>query len=193
MNKKIFKFGLFLFFCFPVLSSAEELKDVKPPLDLPANFWWIYFVVGLLALGLLAVLFRFLLKSWKAKSKPLAVPPLPPWVVAYQQLEQLVREDLPRQGRIKEYYIRLSDIVRRYIEGRFSIQAPEMTTEESLFSLRTSQALNENQKNFLKEFLICCDMVKFAKYQSNTDEMQKGYRLARQLVDETSKVSSDRS
>ena len=55
---------------------------------------------------------------------------------AWEQLGGAQGQDLISQGKIKEYHIEISDIIRRYLEGRFSLNAPEMTTEEFLNSLR---------------------------------------------------------
>jgi hypothetical protein len=166
------------------LAAAEGIRDVKPPVALPSDFFLLVLIL-LILIGIGAIwLIRFLLRK-KRKKKAAPAPALPPWAIAYERLESLRLEDLPGKGRTKEYYTRLSDIVRRYIEDRFDIHAPEMTTEEFLFSLRNSSKMNPKQKEALQGFLNCCDMVKFARYSSNHQEMEQSFSLARRLVDET--------
>jgi len=134
---------------------------------------------------------------WKRKysSRPPRPAPVvlpPPWTIAREKLKSLMAEDLPAKGLIKEYYSRLSDIVRQYMEDRFNLRAPEMTTEEFLFSLRSSSQLNTVQKEALKDFLTCCDMVKFAKYSSHAQEMAQSFVLAEKLIDETAQDKAER-
>lgn len=164
--------------------AAQDIRDVKPPVAYPLGYGWIVIVIVLVLLGVLAAFF------WQRRRKggpkgPPPVPPKPPHEVAYAALAALEAEHLPVQGRIKEYYIRLSNIVRYYMEGRFCIHAPDMTTEEFLFFLKGSDQLSGRQKNELKAFLNSCDMVKFAKYGPGGDEMRESFDLAKRVVDET--------
>ncbi|MFC1480537.1 hypothetical protein ACFL5Y_03735 [Candidatus Omnitrophota bacterium] len=93
--------------------------------------------------------------------------------------------DLPGQGRIKEYYVRLSDIVRHYLEDRFSFRAPEMTTEEFMERVKNSSEMLKKHKELLGDFLSHCDMVKFAKYGPTSLEMLDSFQSAERLVDQT--------
>ncbi len=120
-----------------------------------------------------------------------AVTPLSPKEIAYESLKSLNAENLPAQGRIKEYYIRLSGIVRRYIEDQFNVRAPEMTTAEFLLSLKMVRWLSAGSRDALEEFLKCCDMVKFAKHASTHQEMEQSFVLVKRLIDETSVTPYD--
>ena len=168
--------------------NNEQLLDAKPPLDLPSNyiFLWILFA-SIILVAITWWLYRLIKKNKKMKSAQPVVLPLP-WEIAYGRLEELKRKNLIAQGRVKEYYINLSGIARRYIEDRFKIKAPEMTTEEFLNSLRYSQELQTEHKNILKDFLNACDMVKFAKYGPSAAEAEQGFGLVKKLVDETREV-----
>lgn len=105
--------------------------------------------------------------------------------IAYDELARLKLLDLPQKGLIKEYYTGLSDIVRHYLEMRFALRAPEMTTEEFLSVLRDSPELKSEHKTLLRNFLGHCDMVKFAKYGPTQLEMLDSFRSAENLVDQT--------
>ena len=65
------------------------------------------------------------------------------------------------------------------------VKAPEMTTDEFLVHVKTLSVLNDAQKEFLKEFLIASDMVKFARYGSTAIEMTNALNAAKRLVQET--------
>lgn len=168
--------------------AAEDIRDVRPPVAFPAGHRFAIIVVVILLGILLAWLIRRFLKNRPALGRR-EVPLPPPWDLAFTQLKQLKDDNLPGQGRIKDYYTRLSGIVRRYIEARFDIRAPEMTTEEFLWSLRSSDKLTTPQKEALGQFLTCCDMVKFARYGSTPQEIETSFALAERLVSETKKTT----
>ena len=162
----------------------NDIKDVKPPLNLP-DLWWLLWI--LLALIVIPAGIYLLLRKKKASHAPVVplIPELPAWEKAYQQLESLRQENLLDKGLFKEFFTRVADIARHYMENRFNIHAPHMTTEEFLSYLGISGHLNENQKAALKDFLNSCDMVKFAKYAPTTNEALKNFDCARKLIDET--------
>ena len=159
------------------------IHDIKPPLNLPSHPFWI--ILGILLF--LAAAGYFLLRRKKNTTKPpMAIQS--PWEKACQALLVLEKSSLLSQSRFKEFYSELSDIVRHYFEERFHYHAPEMTTEEFLLSLKSSDQLNSKQQETLKEFLTSCDMVKFAKYVPAVDEGKKSLQLAKQLIEETKPV-----
>ena len=162
----------------------NDIKDVKPPVDLPDLGWLLGLALLLVALAIGVYFFLRHQKSPRVPPTPL-VPELPAWEKAYQALEALRRENLLDKGLFKEFFTRVADITRHYMENRFNIHAPQMSTEEFLSYLGVTGQLNEAQKNALKDFLNSCDMVKFAKYAPTTMEALKNFDLARKLVDDT--------
>jgi len=162
----------------------NDIKDVKPPVNLP-DLWWLLWI--LLGLIVIAGIVFFLLRYKKSPQEPILpkVPEIPAWESAYQQLEALRQENLPDKRMFKEYFTRVADIARHYMENRFNIHAPHMTTEEFLYYLGISGHLNETQKSSLKDFLNSCDMVKFAKYDPTIKEALNNFDLAKRLVDDT--------
>ncbi len=162
-------------------SNVNDIRDVRPPVDLPGFPWWGWLVILLLCAAVFA-LYRY----WQSRrSRPTAAAPKTSWELAYERLAQLERQNLFGQGKVKEYYIALSDIIRRYIEDRFNIQAPEMTTEEFLNSVKANAFVADKHQGTLKEFLNFSDMVKFAKYGPSAWEARESFDLARRFVDET--------
>jgi hypothetical protein len=79
----------------------------------------------------------------------------------------------------------VSDTLRVYLEERFSIKAPERTTEEFLVELNETTILNLEQRARLAEFLERCDLVKFAKFEPAEDELRGLLDSAIKLIDET--------
>ena len=70
------------------------------------------------------------------------------------------------------------------------MKAPDMTTEEFLWSLEKSQYLTVTQNETLKQFLSSCDIVKFAKFIPGNEDGKESLVLARKLVEET-KISTE--
>ncbi len=62
------------------------------------------------------------------------------------------------------FFVELSDLVRHYLEDRFGLHAPELTTEEFLEVAAGSPDLSDSHKGFLKDFLRRADQVKFAHH-----------------------------
>ena len=85
----------------------------------------------------------------------------------------------------RPFCILVSDIVRVYLEERFSFRAPERTTEEFLHELKATNLLLPDQKQSLGDFLSICDMVKFARYEPGQPELETLHGSAVRLIDET--------
>ncbi|MCB1098901.1 MAG: hypothetical protein KDN22_25230 [Verrucomicrobiae bacterium] len=143
---------------------------------------------GIAALALIAGAAIWLVRR---KKKEVFTPlPVPAHELAFQQLEQLVADDLPRKGEIKMFYQRISDILRRYIENRFGLHAPEQTTEEFLAELRSSPKLPPVYQVSLREFLQHCDLVKFADHSPTTEDIQRTFDSCKHFIIETQSEAS---
>jgi hypothetical protein len=109
----------------------------------------------------------------------------PAHLIAYEQLERLREKNLIKGGKIKEFYSEISDIIRHYLENRFLLKAPEMTTEEFLLKVRESFPLSLSHKSLLRDFLSRCDLVKFAKYLPQEKDSDEAFEAAKNFVDQT--------
>ncbi len=92
---------------------------------------------------------------------------------------------LPSGDEADAWYVELSAAIRRYLEDRFTIRAPELTTEEFLGVARRSSGLTAIHSALLGDFLVQCDRVKFAGYRPGDAETQAALTAARRFVDET--------
>lgn len=162
------------------------LKDIKPPLSFQTSYILLIIILAVIIVAILVyVVMRILKKRTDLIMSKRLAPIKKPHEIAYEALDNLRSRNLPDKGRAKEYYFELSKIARTYIENRFFLKAPEMTTEEFLYSLKDSDILTDVQKNIIKEFLNQCDLVKFAKYGPNKEEIETSFNIAKKLVDET--------
>jgi hypothetical protein len=116
--------------------------------------------------------------------QPVATPGLPAHEEALLSLSALEREALWQQGAIKEYHVRLTDIIRTYIEKRFEVEAHEKTTDEVLHAFRTIPITRE-QVGWLQLILQRADLVKFARFSPLPEHHEESLRLARQFVTQT--------
>lgn len=169
--------------------NASDVKDIKPPVSLDKSYFRLYIIIaivfGVLALAAIVLHYIYHRKHREIESIP---EPLPSHQIAYNDLESLRAMDLISKGQIKEYYYRLSNIVRHYIENRFKLMAPERTTEEFLAEMTVTDMLSGAHKELVGNFLEHCDMVKFAEYGPDSREIENSFSSAKKLVDETRDV-----
>lgn len=173
----------------PEDAAALDVADIVPPVELPARRPpWLWWAVGGVAALLVALV--FLIRRLRRRGPAFVPPPTPAHEIAYGELERLVSEDLVGQGLLKEFYQRISGILRRYIENRFGLHAPERTTEEFLVELSGSDTLTKDQKELLKAFLTHCDMVKFAKHEPGKKEIQRTFDSCKTFIEQTKEVGA---
>jgi hypothetical protein len=85
----------------------------------------------------------------------------------------------------KAFCTAVSDTLRVYLEERFQFRAPDRTTEEFLVELQSTHHLTPDQKISLAEFLQNCDLVKFARFEPEEQNLRSLHEAALRLVDET--------
>jgi hypothetical protein len=158
-----------------------EIKDidgiVRARRSLPP---WAWPLLGLLAAagaGILAWLWwrRRLLEGQPA-------PPQPAHLAAYEELDSLVAENLVAHGEVKLFYQRVTGIVRRYVERRFGLRAPERTTEEFLWELREASFMSVELEKLLRAFLQHSDLVKFAELRPRQEEIVGALESCRDFI-----------
>ena len=157
----------------------EDIRDIKGMVPEPHEWWWLWLLL-VVAIGL-SVAF-WLWKRRKPKTTGETPVPLSAVEIALAALQQL-RQDAPP---VEEFYTRLSDIVRQYIEGRFGLRAPERTTEEFL----AEATLPPQHMVLLSAFLQESDLVKFARLRPGKDDMERAFDAAERFVRETSSTIS---
>lgn len=101
---------------------------------------------------------------------------------AMRELEQLMRMDLIKQDKIKEFYLELTMIVRRYIERRHDIRAPEQTTEEFLVAVRNDVRFSRDVVLKLQTFLEAADLVKFAAHRPDNQAISSATSTATDYI-----------
>lgn len=104
---------------------------------------------------------------------------------AVARLERLAGGGAPDAAAADAWFVELSSIVRHYLEDRYGVRAPELTTEEFLQEARRAAGLPGPQRELLTAFLERCDRVKFAGYRPDADESMATLKAARAFVEDT--------
>ena len=174
----------------PEGADLKKPKDIAPPVELAWRglpLWaWLAIAVALV-LAALAILW------WRrARRRRLlrGAPSQPAHLLALAALDRLQRDDLITLQHIEEFYVRVSGILRHYIEWRFGLRAPEQTTEEFLDAMLVAGGPIAEHRDLLSAFLAHCDLVKFARHQPAPDDMHDALQRARDFVEQTADPAS---
>jgi hypothetical protein len=161
-----------------VIADIEDVVDMpKPP-----SYWPLWTLGTCAAIAAVIICWLYLRQR---RIHELVRVFKPAHEIAYARLKALVKDDPVAVGKIKEFYERISDILRHYIEHRFNLRAPERTTEEFLAELALEDVLGEADKKMLEEFLTHCDLVKFAKHDPTHEQIQRTFDLVREFIEKT--------
>ena len=175
------------------IDSTKGIRDIRDIQSVSLNLmdyikaYWPYAagIVGVI-LALYAALYFF--KKWKRKPgkdsvpKPAPVPLLPADLEAIQKLNELKEKKLWEQGKFKEYYTELTDIIRRFISRRYGINAMELTSRELIYALRRVD-LETSTKEPIRQVFILADLVKFAKETPVASENEHSWKVSLKFVE----------
>lgn len=165
--------------------AAMEFVESVGPVDMQTPLlqrWEVWAVFAAVAAAIIGVLI-YLLRSRNVVQR--LTPPPTAWDVAYNRMRELDARKWPEQGRVQPYYVELSSILRHYIEDRFTLHAPEMTTPEFLAEASRSGVLTADHQDLLAHFLRHCDRVKFAQFRPSQGDMERSFSEVLRFIDET--------
>jgi hypothetical protein len=153
--------------------TAAKIYDIISPYRAPITLGEIIpWVLVLLLLSVLIWAGIRLLKRLRKKKSGVeeAVIIDPAHVIAFRELEILKNDQVWQKGEIKQYYTRLTGILRQYLENRYGVFSLEMTTAETLEALVKTGFKKDKAYNQLKSILTGADLVKFAKHKPDPVE-----------------------
>ena len=174
------------------VSQMKDIEDIKPVEEVPFNlldwlpdYWWAW----LLGLLLIAAAIWAYLAFHKKGVNPLRPTKkrLPPYEEAMLSLQNLKAAQLWQQGKEKEYFTGLTDILRVYLDRRFGINAVEMTSSQIIDTLKKNEetkAVNEQMEMILE----VADIVKFANARPLADDNEVAFQRAVNFVEATRPV-----
>ena len=173
---------------------AEKFFGPKDVQDNPFQWsdWSLLFWLSVLALVLMALCYYFYLRL--RDNKPIItririVKRLLPHQKAMKEIEQIKADKMQNSENPKEYYTKLTDTLRKYIEDRYGFNAMEMTSSEIIE--RLEKALTEDaqtadtMKAELRQLFTTADLVKFAKYSTMINENDANLVSAIDFINQT--------
>lgn len=169
-----------------VVDADSRFFDFLPDF-ITDNWGWILLVLVLIAASIVAY-FIFT----KRVHIPL-VPqkkPIPPYQLAIENLNKLREEKLCEKGQEKEYYTRLTDILRVYLDQRFGINAMEMTSSQIISKLNETEE-TKLPNRYMRQILEIADFVKFAKVRPLPDDNVQSFNSAIRFVQDTKPEESN--
>lgn len=167
------------------LSEEEEEANSGFMAWLKNNWIWLLIILAILIAAFIVI--RHYMKKPPQQEEVVVPPTVAPDILALQQLRELKEKSLWQTGRIKEYHVELTDILRTYLESRFQIPAHEQTTEEIMSMLRFAP-VDEQSKMVLNQVLRLSDMVKFAREKPVGMENEQSYNSAQAFIEATREV-----
>ncbi len=176
------------------LDSLETINPMEGAVNPPRKWydfipdWTIWIVIGLALAAIIAAAIFMYIQYRKTGTVLMHKPkPIDPYEEAMEALNKLRERHLPENGKDKEYYTSLVDILRQYLQRRFSINAMEMSSTQILASLRSNPETRDNQPR-IKQILEIADFVKFAKVRPLPDDNVKSYNIVVNFVETTKPV-----
>lgn len=165
-----------------------DIKAIQKPPFVWQDYIIYILIVLLILLVLVAVGISIYMYMQKKKKgyyfKPIVIDP--PHIVALHALNHVKEEKLWQRGKEKEYFTEITDILRKYIEDRFGVNAFEMTSDE-IINIINNFMVAESSEDGLKQVLKLADLVKFAKYKPLLDESNLSLVNAYLFVNQTKK------
>ncbi len=169
-----------------LVEGDSELRDIKPQAALPfVNYLPWVIGVGVLALGSIGAFFFY--RRRQAHLALASADNRIPHEVALDELDRLETLDLPKSGRFKEHYTRVSDCLRIYMENTYHFPVLERTTGEIKANLKRTPVSNEVANEFIT-LLVESDLVKFSKFRPDVESARQLLQQGRLIVEKTKPV-----
>ena len=168
----------------PVDTATFQIHDIKGQMRYPLTFKevlpWMGGLLLLAALVFLAV--RLVQRRREAGPDK---PKDPAYIVALRELDKWRGDKFWAPDKQKAYYSGITDALKNYIEDRFGVDAPEMTTAELFDALKQAEDLPAELREELRELFECADFVKFAKHTASQEENARALPTAVRFVTST--------
>ena len=170
----------------PVDTATYQLHDIKGQMRYPLTakeiFPWLLAFWGVAGLVILAVCLM-LVRKRRADGQSVARDPA--YIVALRELDKWRGDKFWAPERQKTFYSGITDTLKTYIEDRFGVDAPEMTTAELFTALKGAEDLPAELREELRGVFECADFVKFAKHVASDEENARALPTAVRFVTST--------
>jgi hypothetical protein len=173
----------------PIVLPVNAVTEKSVGNDIAAQFEhrWVYpplrTVSGYLLILILILVLGFV--AWKLirrARRRIRLMLMSPRERALEELKDLLALRLIEKNLVKDFYVELTMVVRRYIERQHRIRAPEQTTEEFLSAVSDNPNFGPEVVKRLRLFLEAADLVKFAAYRPDKDNVDSAIGTARDYI-----------
>jgi len=170
----------------PVDTATYQIHDIKPQMRYPLRAAEVIPWVGLAFLGsALIILAVCLVRRRRRLSSGESVHRDPAYIVALRALDKYRSDKFWAPEKQKAFYSGITDTLKTYIDERFCVDAPEMTTAELFAALKSRGEITPELYSELKEMFELSDFVKFAKHTASDEQNAKALPLAVRFVTST--------
>jgi len=165
----------------PKVGGDADIEDIKGPIAARRALWpWLLAAL----LGALAWEAWRRWRAWRASRPETAAPPAPPVApeeTAERALAELAASGLWPRGEHAAYYLKLTDILRVYLEARWGRPATAMTSAEVARLVKREHA-DLATSAAVRDLLQRADLVKFARIKPAEAEGPADAELVRGVV-----------
>jgi hypothetical protein len=169
----------------PAGDQPPAIREIKPLQPIHRRHPWLWIALGIAVVIAAAAALAWWLRRRRSRlAAAPVVPPVPAHVVALAALDRLAATEPVGDAAVRRFYFALSEIVRAYIEGRFGLNATDLTAQEILASMDRLD-LSPEWARGLREFLYDTDGVKFAAQRPQRGEVAAILEWSRGFVEAT--------
>ena len=170
----------------PIDTASFVLHDIKGQIKYPVTFREVLpWLLGGLGVAALAALGIFLLGKARRRKEDALKPKDPPHVVALRKLDRYRGSKYWAPDKQKAFYSGVTDALKEYIDARFGVGAPEMTTAELFDALKGEKEISSGSYLELRALFERADFVKFAKMVVSDEENAAALPTAVKFVTDT--------
>ncbi|MDR1595057.1 MAG: hypothetical protein LBS43_11330 [Prevotellaceae bacterium] len=171
------------------LDKDFQPYDIKNIKNYPSQ-WWLWAGISAIVALLITALAIFLIKKYRKPAEKINKLKINPYLWATHELENLKNSNLATT-RTKEYYSRLTDIVREYIELQTNVSAMEKTSDEILSLLPDTVFNSKELIQNIRDLFSVADLVKFAKYPASMFECETSWDEAHKFVTQSNNIVNE--
>ncbi len=170
----------------PVDTATFQIHDIKGQIEYPVTLKEVlpWAGAGLLVIALL-MLGAWLIDRANKRRAEAGKPKDPAYIVALRELDKYRSDKFWAPEKQKTFYSGITDALKFYMDDRFGVDAPEMTTAELFDALKGDKDITPEMFNELKELFERADFVKFAKHVASDEENAGALPLAVRFVTTT--------
>ena len=176
----------------PVDTNTFVINDIKGQTEYPLTMAELApWIAGLALLSAALVLGTLLIISLSRRRKEKESGYVEPdYIIALRALDRYRSDKYWAPDKQKQFYSGITDTLRAYMDSRFGVDAPEMTTAEIFDALKNDPDLTPELYTEAKELFELADFVKFAKHTASDEDNAKALPAAVRFVTGTYRIDT---